>query len=845
MRKSFTLLFAALLACVGVAKAQTQITDVSQLSNDKAYLITPKASDRGSLSASESDSYLERNTSNDASNTAQQFAFINYDDKFYLYSIAAKKFAFDEGKYIKLVESPIGNHVVLDKGNAAGYFIIKLGGNDLVNVSTGWDHGALADWNTIDDGNQFTIVEAATVDLEDVIALFSNTAKITYNYYIGETLYTQTTVEVGKGADYPAADAVPGYVAVTGVPTGKAEQDGSFNLQCSLKEDFPFSTTEYFGLTVRGGAKWLFANSLKQSLTTTPLTIHNEYQADNYSWIVEGTWHEGFYFKSKKANKYLAAPAEMTNGADVALVGKEEASKFNIDLVNGQYYIRLSGTTNNCVSDFGGSDNKSLKFWDSSANYGDGGSQFAVVSTDPQDLLDAFKSEYTSSVGYVNGYDVEASVIEALTLETVGDFLMDNEVIELTEGEYYIKGVNKAWYASNANGEFKAVEATELNKDYMWSFKATEDEGYKLKSVATEKYVSALVDADATGGGATPTNKEADAAGTYTFTDNGAAKFVIKSDDHAMRTEGNGKINYWRSDVNEWYLVPVAKEPMTIVGARVGDVEIVEGAAEVTSIATIDLIFDRPVAKGEGWATIDGPWGPETLGMEILEAEEGSSEYVVRFFENFGGAYTDAQDYTVNIPAGLIVGADYSYFINPEFTATITIPEASEEPGDPETPSASLNVTNVTVGEEVMEGLVAAATPTDMIVVNFDGKFYLQTVSIVDANGNNASQYFQYMSGLDTGNPALDNSYIFMGANAPAGFYTITMAKASFADYEELGYKVPAEDIVLTVQILGEESKIDAVEADAKAVIYDLAGRRVEKMEKGIYIVNGKKVVIK
>ena len=38
-------------------------------------------------------------------------------------------------------------------------------------------------------------------------------------------------------------------------------------------------------------------------------------------------------------------------------------------------------------------------------------------------------------------------------------------------------------------------------------------------------------------------------------------------------------------------------------------------------------------------------------------------------------------------------------------------------------------------------------------------------------------------------------------------------------------------------------TSIEQVAADAELVIYDLAGRRVEKMEKGIYIVNGKKVV--
>ena len=43
----------------------------------------------------------------------------------------------------------------------------------------------------------------------------------------------------------------------------------------------------------------------------------------------------------------------------------------------------------------------------------------------------------------------------------------------------------------------------------------------------------------------------------------------------------------------------------------------------------------------------------------------------------------------------------------------------------------------------------------------------------------------------------------------------------------------------------GGETGIDAVEAEEEVVIYDLTGRRVEKMEKGIYIVNGRKVVIK
>ena len=51
----------------------------------------------------------------------------------------------------------------------------------------------------------------------------------------------------------------------------------------------------------------------------------------------------------------------------------------------------------------------------------------------------------------------------------------------------------------------------------------------------------------------------------------------------------------------------------------------------------------------------------------------------------------------------------------------------------------------------------------------------------------------------------------------------------------------------LRIRFAGEEdaTSIESVELGEELVIFDLAGRRVQKMEKGIYIVNGKKVVIK
>ena len=43
----------------------------------------------------------------------------------------------------------------------------------------------------------------------------------------------------------------------------------------------------------------------------------------------------------------------------------------------------------------------------------------------------------------------------------------------------------------------------------------------------------------------------------------------------------------------------------------------------------------------------------------------------------------------------------------------------------------------------------------------------------------------------------------------------------------------------------GIDTGIENIATDAEIIIYDLSGRRVEKMEKGLYIVNGKKVLVK
>lgn len=312
----------------------------------------------------------------------------------------------------------------------------------------------------------------------------------------------------------------------------------------------------------------------------------------------------------------------------------------------------------------------------------------------------------------------------------------------------------------------------------------------------------------------------------------------------AVNSSSDAQYQWSNADAFELYYLGVEKpaepEALTVVGIMVGDVAVVDGVATVESISTIDITFDRPVAldKNAGWARITDPWGGATLAAEVL----AENNCVVRLTAD---PYTDAYGYVLTIPAGFVVDAEDANLTSEEITATITIEGGSVDPATP------LTVTSVTVGEDVMADFSAiVATPDDVIKVNFDGQFYYQgTPSIVDAEGNDASGYFTYTSATDAGLEG--NSYIFQGQNwqgtvAPAGVYTITLAKTSFMVNEYMpSYKAPAEDIVLTVQVIVNENAIKNINADSNAVIYDIHGRRVEKMEKGIYIVNGKKVIVK
>ena len=88
---------------------------------------------------------------------------------------------------------------------------------------------------------------------------------------------------------------------------------------------------------------------------------------------------------------------------------------------------------------------------------------------------------------------------------------------------------------------------------------------------------------------------------------------------------------------------------------------------------------------------------------------------------------------------------------------------------------------------------------------------------------------------------------------ASVGFYWMNDTGAAFTNGAHKAYLKLAKSVFGGSQAVngfpfnGTTTGIEQIEAgaDAKNLIYDLSGRRVNKAAKGIYILNGKKVLVK
>lgn len=160
MRKITQSFFALAVAFVATcsAAAQTVVTELSQLSDSKAYtLVAPRA-------ALDASTAKLTNTTADASSTAQQFAIHKYGENTYVvYSLSKSQFLTQSGNMGVFTNYPT-TQFTLSAATDEGRWIFNHSTSS-TRINIGGSNDLFIDgWNTDDNGNQFQITEVSDLD---------------------------------------------------------------------------------------------------------------------------------------------------------------------------------------------------------------------------------------------------------------------------------------------------------------------------------------------------------------------------------------------------------------------------------------------------------------------------------------------------------------------------------------------------------------------------------------------------------------------------------------------------------------------------------------------------------
>ncbi len=249
----------------------------------------------------------------------------------------------------------------------------------------------------------------------------------------------------------------------------------------------------------------------------------------------------------------------------------------------------------------------------------------------------------------------------------------------------------------------------------------------------------------------------------------------------------------------------------------------------------IQLEWGNPEDELNGWTKTEGVFTVPTA------EEESTYSYVGMRMNWSTGSYDGFQLYEVEEPTEIewTLGAEYG---------TLILPFAYDLSG------TSLTAYTGAINGDVMEltavdgNAVAAYTPyiiggatEAQTTYTFSGVPGEEPSSLADASG---------LTGVlvDTYAPA--NSYVLQNQTGTPAFYLVESADSILVAAYHCYLDYTASGVKAITFSFGDDvtTGIEAVDSEAEAgsdVIYDLSGRRVLKAQKGVYIVNGRKVVIK
>ena len=159
------------------------VTDLSQLSNEKAYMVTNV---RRTWMFTDEAMGSSQNPNKD--NAYQQVAFINHENNFYIYSVGAKKYLNPDNTLTDEEPTPV-QIVATEDANYPWFF--KFDDEHNININ-GSGQVLIDTWTYMDDGNKNKLMEAGDFDPTEALKVFQAKAAL------ADGKYTFRNIATGK-----------------------------------------------------------------------------------------------------------------------------------------------------------------------------------------------------------------------------------------------------------------------------------------------------------------------------------------------------------------------------------------------------------------------------------------------------------------------------------------------------------------------------------------------------------------------------------------------------------------------------------------------------------------------
>ena len=790
------------------------VKTLSDLSNTKAYNI---GCDRGAMIAFNGS--MVNTALNNAEANAQplgKFALLNYEGNYYIFSVDENKFIKNDAS-VALDLTTVGfsteDAIVMEATNTSPYFLwhFNVAGkylNTNGNAPLGY---VINSWSTADEGNQYYMVEAADFDPTDALAeleaYFHPSYFVTYvvKDELGNTIFTSEPQPTKLGATITTLldEFKRPYYTYNDVDVTISENETTIEFTATWNGPFKlsadFANAQWQNMAIRG--TWYVTSAVKESDGAYKTQDANTMGLveDSYQWAFIGNGYDGF----KVINKAEGDGKSFAYG-DVASLNSGSIPTI-MDDAEGNHVWKIVASTNTSVpansfclgvpgtdlyiNQYGGAGG-SLKFWNTTGNIGDAGSAFTVFDVPTNfasfvvdEIAPAFEAKgyftFTDAAKAALGWDpAYKTECPFATYKALKESLAAVDMTDLTQ---FVLPETGYYLLKNKNyGTYMGIDPSDANMYGNYDEIKGAKNIVKLTKTGEATYSIGLMGkfAPATVTQSGEVTATADAA-NYTV--------VVPALGYAAFT----------ADASETYAALHCNAAGSIVGwtndAAASQWEVVE--AEGTEIS---------FTVGEaGYATAYMPF-PVTV-------PDGVTAYTAEFTDspkNNGSKFLTLNEVPATTEPATI----------PELTAVIlkAAPETYKFTIGEGMPAGALGVY-----DDEVDGSNALAKA---FVEPIAGNVLKGTLEPIDATGlfvlakpdNEDVAFYEAESGtIAAGKAYIENPY-------------------SDSDVKAFYFLFPGEDPTGI-------STIDNAQLTVDGVIYNIAGQRVSKIQKGINIVNGKK----